>query len=77
VDVKAVLALLGLILAVALELTLGWSSIRRSSGSVLRQAGEFGAAESALLVAVSLGMSFVIVFMLGPALGEVLKSAAR
>jgi hypothetical protein len=77
VDVKAVLALLGVIVAVALEVTLGWSSIRRRSGSVLRQAGEFGTAESALLVAVSLGMSFVIVFMLGPALGEVLRSAAH
>jgi hypothetical protein len=76
-DVKAVLAILAVIVGVALELTVRWSAIRRRGVLALRQFRVIAAAESVLLMGVSVGMSFVIVFMLGPALGEVLRSAAH
>ena len=70
---KAVLVVLALIVGVALELTFG----RRRDALALLQVRVISAVESALLMGISLGMSFVIVFMLGPALGEVLRFAAH
>jgi hypothetical protein len=75
VDVKAVLAVLAVIVAVALKSTFG-AVIQRRGLLALRQARLIAAAEIVLLVGVSAGMSFVIVFMLGPALGVMLRSAA-
>src|ERR1700683_3899010 len=77
VDLKAVLAVLAVIAGVALELTVGWPAIRRRGVLALRQVRVIAAAESVLLMGVSGGMCFVFVFMLGPALGEVLRSAAH
>ena len=76
-DVRAVLAVLAVIAGVALELAVRRSTIRRRGVLALRQVRVIAAAESVLLMGVSVGMSFVIVFMLGPALGEVLRSAAH
>ena len=76
-DLKAVLAVLAVIVAVVLELAVGWPAIRRRGVAALRQFRVVAAAESLLLIGVSVGMSFVIVFMLGPALGEVLRFAGR
>jgi ABC-type antimicrobial peptide transport system permease subunit len=77
VDLKAVLAVLAVIVGIVLELALGWPAIRRPALQALRQFRVIAAAESILLMGVSVGMSFVIVFMLGPALGEVLRFAGR
>ena len=74
---KAVLVVLALIVGVALELTFGRSAMRRRDALALLQVRVISAVESALLMGISLGMSFVIVFMLGPALGEVLRFAAH
>jgi hypothetical protein len=74
VDVKAVLAVLAVIVGVALKSTAG-AVIRRRGVSALRQVQVIPTAETILLLGVSAGMSFVIVFMLGPALGEMLRSA--
>jgi hypothetical protein len=76
VDVKAVLAVLAVIVVVAIEMTVGWSTIRRHVILALRQTRVIPAAEIVLLMGVSAGMSFVIVFMIGPALGAMLRSAA-
>jgi hypothetical protein len=76
VEVKALLAVLAVIAAVAIELTVGWSSTRRGGLLALRQVRATHATETILLIGVSAGMSFVIVFMLGPALGEMLRFAA-
>ena len=76
-DLKAVLAVLAVIAEVALELTVGRSAIRRRAVSALQQFRVIATAESLLLMAVSVGMSFIIVFMLGPGLGEMLRFAAR
>jgi hypothetical protein len=76
VDVKAVLAVVAVIVAVALELTVGWSTIRRVTVSALQRVRVIAAAEFVALMSIAIGMSFVIVFMLGPALGEMLRSAA-
>jgi hypothetical protein len=75
VDVKAVLAVLAVIVGVALKSSVG-TVLRRRGVSALRQVQVIPAAEFVLLMGVSAGMSFVIVFMLGPALGEMLRSAA-
>jgi hypothetical protein len=75
VDVKAVLAVLAVIVGVALKSSIG-AVMRRRGVSALRQARVIPAVELVLLMGVSAGMSFVIVFMLGPALGEMLRSAA-
>jgi hypothetical protein len=75
VEVKALLAILAVIAAVTIELTVGWSSTRRRV-SALREVRVIQPAETVLLIGVSAGMSFVIVFMLGPALGEMLRFAA-
>ncbi|HTV29130.1 MAG TPA: hypothetical protein VMF32_15205 [Xanthobacteraceae bacterium] len=75
-EVKALLAILAVIAAVAIELTVGWSSTRRRGVPALRQVQAIRPAETVLLIGVSAGMSFVIVFMLGPALGEMLRFAA-
>jgi ABC-type antimicrobial peptide transport system permease subunit len=77
VDEKAVLAALAIILGVALELTVGWPTIGRRCVSALRQVRVISAAESVVLMGIAVGMSFVIVFMLGPALGEALRFAGR
>jgi hypothetical protein len=76
VEVKALLAVLAVIAAVAIELTVGWSSTRRRGLLALRRVRLIRPAETVLLIGVSAGMSFVIVFMLGPALGEMLRFAA-
>ena len=73
-DVKAVLAVLAVIVGVALKSSVG-VVIRRRGVSALRQVQVIPAAEFVLLMGVSVGMSFVIVFMLGPALGEMLRFA--
>jgi hypothetical protein len=75
VDVKVVLALLAVIVGVALKSTVG-AVIRRRGVSALRQVQVIPAAEFVALMGIAVGMSFVIVFMLGPALGEMLRSAA-
>jgi hypothetical protein len=75
VDVKAVLAVLAVIVGVALKSS-GGTVLRRRGVAALRQVQVIPAAEIVLLMGVSVGMSFVIVFMLGPALGEMLRSAA-
>jgi len=75
VDVKAVLAVLAVIAGVALKSAVG-PAIRSRGVSALRQVRLIPAAEIVLLMGVSAGLSFVIVFMLGPALGQVLRSAA-
>ena len=72
---KAVLAVLAVIVVVALRSTIR-ALIRRRDVSALRQVQMIPAVEFVLLIGVSAGMSFVIVFMLGPALGEMLRSAA-
>jgi hypothetical protein len=77
VDLKAVVAVLAVIVAVAVELTIGWPAIRRRGVAALQQFRVLAAAESILLMGVSVGMSFVIVFMLGPALGEMLRLGAH
>jgi hypothetical protein len=77
VDEKAVLAVLAVIVVVVLELTVGWSAIGHRCVSALRQVRVIPAAESVVLMGIAVGMSFVIVFMLGPALGEALRFAGR
>ena len=44
--------------------------------TMLRQVRMIPTAESVLLMGVSVGLSFVIVFMIGPALGEMMKMIA-
>ncbi|MGA8616473.1 MAG: hypothetical protein WB760_33210 [Xanthobacteraceae bacterium] len=75
-DVKAVLAVLALIVGIAVKSSVG-AVIRRRGVSALRQVQVIPAAEFVLLMGVAVGMSFVIVFMLGPALGEMLRFAGR
>jgi hypothetical protein len=74
VDEKALLALLVVIGGIALELTVG-KAIRRRRVLTLRQVRVVPAAEFVALMGIALGLSFVIVFMLGPALGEMLRFA--
>ena len=75
-DVKAVLTVLAVIVGVALKSTVGLA-IRRRGVSAFRLVRVIPAIETILLTGVSVGMSFVIVFMLGPALGEMLRFAAH
>jgi hypothetical protein len=77
VNLKAVLSILAAIVAVALELAVAWPAVRRRTAAALRQFRVIAAAESILLMGVSVGMSFVIVFMLGPALGELLRFSSQ
>jgi hypothetical protein len=72
VDEKAFLVILAVIGGVALELTVG-AAIRRRRRTMLRQVRIIPAAEFVALMGIAVGMSFVIVFMLGPALGEMLR----
>jgi hypothetical protein len=74
VDGKAFLVILAVIGGVALELTVG-AAIRRRRRTMLRQVRIIPAAEFVALMGIAVGMSFVIVFMLGPALGEMLRLA--
>ena len=75
-DDKAVLAVLAVIVGVALELTVG-AAIRRRGVVALWQVRVIPAAEFAAFLGIAVGMSFVIVFMLGPALGEMLRFVGR
>ena len=75
-DEKVLLVILAVIGGVALELTVG-AAIRRRGGTMLRQARVIPAAEFVALLGIAVGMSFVIVFMLGPALGEMLRFATQ
>ena len=75
-DEKVLLVILAVIGGVALELTVG-AAIRRRGVTVLRQVRVIPAAEFVALLGIAVGMSFVIVFMLGPALGEMLRFATQ
>jgi predicted outer membrane lipoprotein len=75
--IRVVLAAFAVVAALALELTGGRSTIRSRAVSALQQFRVMAAVESLLLMAVSVGMSFIIVFMLGPGLGEMLRFAAH
>ena len=75
-DEKVLLVILAVIGGVALELTVG-AAIRRRGGTMLRQVRVIPAAEFVALLGIAVGMSFVIVFMLGPALGEMLRFATQ
>jgi hypothetical protein len=74
VDEKVLLVILAAIDGVALELMVG-AAIRQRRGTILRQVRVRPAAEFVAIMGIAVGMSFVIVFMLGPALGEMLRFA--
>jgi hypothetical protein len=73
---KAFLVILVVIGAIALEFTVR-GAIRRRGEMMLRQVRVIPAAEFVALMGIAVGMSFVVVFMLAPALGEMLRFAAR
>ena len=75
-DDKAVLAVLAVIVGVALELTVG-AAMRHRGVVALRQVRVIPAAEFVACLGIAVGMSFVIVFMLGPALGDMLRFVGR
>jgi hypothetical protein len=72
---KVLLAILAVIVGVALELTVG-AAMRRRPVTMLRRVRVVPTAEFVLLMGVAVGLSFVIVFMIGPALGEMMKMIA-
>jgi hypothetical protein len=74
-NVKAVLAALAIIVGAAIKSAIE-AVVGQRGMAALRQVRVIPAVEFVLLMGVSAGMSFVIVFMLGPALGEMLRSAA-
>jgi hypothetical protein len=76
VEEKALLVILAVIGAIALELTVR-AAIRHRGGTMLRQVRVRPVAEFVALMGIAVGMSFVVVFMLGPALGEMLRFATR
>ena len=66
---------MAVIVGVALKSTVGLAMRCRGVLGLWR-ARVIPAVETMLLMGISVGMSFVIVFMLGPALGEMLRLAA-